>query len=295
MSGPYDSECRDEMEKIYELPEFQEIDRMTELNRLGLISPEEYQAFYYTHYDDYKKKEAFDDLLEKVEYVKNHPGAQIVYETGYRKLFDLRETADRTDMVKAFLLILICCCNIFCQEKTSGMDKLLGALANGKKRLQKAKHRDIVIISSAVTMMSLLERMIIVYKDYGLPAFFAPAMSMEEYSRLPVWVSIFMLYIISVGCKYLACYICALITSYISERQKSAVSVLFFSSLLMLGPVLLYILGIKGLKNVSLFPLMHFAALLADSGDSMFALCYLAAAVVLAAVLRKGILERYRD
>ena len=295
MSGPYDSECRDEMEKIYELPEFQEIERMSELNRLGLISQEEYQAFYYTHYDDYKKKEAFNDLLEKVDYVKKHPGAQIVYETGYRKLFDLRETADRTDMVKAFLLILICCCNIFCQEKTSGMDKLLGALANGKKRLQKSKHRDIVIISSTVTAVSLLERVIIVCKDYGLPAFFAPAMSMEEYSGLPVWVSFFILYILSAGCKLLACYICALITSYISERQKSAVSVLFFSSLLMMGPVLLYILGIKGLKNVGLFPLMHFAALLTDSGDRVFALSYLAAAAVLAAALRKGILERYRD
>ena len=295
MSGPYDSECRDEMEKIYELPEFQEIDRMAELNRLGLISPDEYQAFYYTHYDDYKKKEAFNDLLAKVEYVKKHPGAQIVYETGYQKLFDLRENTDRIDMVKSFLLILICCCNIFCQEKTAGMDRLLGTLANGRKRLQRAKHRDIVIISAAVTTISLLERMIIVYKDYGLPAFFAPAMSMEDYSGLPTWISVFLLYILSSGCRYLACYICALMTSYISERQKSAVSVLFFSSLILLGPVLLYILGIKGLKNVGLFPLMHFAALLTDSGDRVFAFSYLAAAIVLAAVLRKGILERYRD
>ena len=295
MSGPYDEECRNKMQEISGSKEFQEIADMEELNSRGLVSSDEYRAFYYSHYDGYKRKEAFDELLNKVTYVKEHPGAQIMYETGYKKLFDLRETTDRTDMVKHFLLILICCCNIFCQERTSGMDKMLGALANGRKRLQRAKHRNIETISLAAAGLSLLERMISVVKDYGLPAFFAPAMSMKEYSELPAWLSVFLLYVISACCRYLACYICALVTSYISARQKSAISVLFFSSLIMLGPVLLYILGIRGLKNVGLYPLMHFGALLADSGDRLFAVCYLATAAVLAAVMRNELLKRYED
>lgn len=295
MSGPYDEKKREEMQEINDSAEFREIERMEELNSRGLVTPDEYKAFYYSHYDDYKRRESFQDLLNKVRYVKEHPGAQIMYETGYKKLFDLRELTDKTDMVKSFVIILICCCNIFCQEKTAGMDRLFGALANGRKRLQKAKHRDIVIISAAVAFMSFLERMIIVVKDYGLPAFFAPAMSMQEYSQLPVWLSVFLLCLISLTCRYLGCYICALVTAFISGRQKSAVSVLFFSSLVMLGPILLNILGLKGLKNVGLYPVMHFAAMLADSGDKMFALCSVAAAVLFAAVMRKELLERYAD
>ena len=295
MSGPYDERCRDEMQAINDSEEFREIDRMEELNSRGLVSPEDYKAFYYSHYDDYKRTESFGDLLNKVSYVKSHPGAQIMYETGYKKLFDLKELTDKADMVKEFVIILICCCNIFCQEKTAGMDKLLGALANGRNRLQRAKHRNIVAISLAVAGMSLLERMISVAKDYGLPAFFAPAMSMQEYSQLPRWISVFVLYLITAGCRFLACYICALVTAYISGRQKSAVSVLFFSSIVLLGPILLNILGIKGLKNVGLYPMMHFGALLSDSGDRIFAVCCLAASIAFAYVMRKELLERYRD
>ena len=295
MSGPYDERCRDEMQAIADSDEFREIDRMEELNSRGLVSPEDYKAFYYSHYDDYKMKESFGDLLNKVSYVKSHPGAQIMYETGYKKLFDLKELTDKADMVKEFVIILICCCNIFCQEKTAGMDKLLGALANGRNRLQRAKHRNIVAISLAVAGMSLLERMISVAKDYGLPAFFAPAMSMQEYSQLPRWISVFVLYLMTAGCRFLACYISALVTAYISGRQKSAVSVLFFSSIVLLGPILLNILGIKGLKNVGLYPMMHFGALLSDSGDRIFAACSLAASIVFAYVMRKELLERYRD
>ena len=295
MSGPYDEERRNEMQQINDSEEFREIDRMEELNSRGLVTPDEYKAFYYSHYDEYKRKEAFQELLKKVSYVKEHPGAQIVYETGYRKLFDLREISDKTDMVKSFVLIMICCCNIFCQEKTAGMDRLFGALANGRKKLQRVKHRDMVIICTAVTVISMSERMIMVIKDYGLPAFFAPAMSMQEYSELPVWLSVFTLYVISAGCRYLACYICALITAFFSERQKSAVSVLFYSTLVVLGPVLLNILGIRGLKDTGLYPLMHFAAMLTDGGDRAFALCCLGAATAFAAVMRKELLERYRD
>ena len=295
MSGPYDERCRDEMQAIADSDEFREIDRMEELNSRGLVSPEDYKAFYYSHYDDYKMKESFGDLLNKVSYVKSHPGAQIMYETGYKKLFDLKELTDKADMVKEFVIILICCCNIFCQEKTAGMDKLLGALANGRNHLQRAKHRNIVAISLAVAGMSLLERMISVAKDYGLPAFFAPAMSMQEYSQLPRWISVFVLYLMTAGCRFLACYISALVTAYISGRQKSAVSVLFFSSIVLLGPILLNILGIKGLKNVGLYPMMHFGALLSDSGDRIFAVCSLATSIVFAYVMRKELLERYRD
>ena len=104
-----------------------------------------------------------------------------------------------------------------------------------------------------------------------------------------------MLYLITAGCRFLACYICALVTAYISGRQKSAVSVLFFSSIVLLGPILLNILGIKGLKNVGLYPMMHFGALLSDSGDRIFAVCCLAASIAFAYVMRKELLERYRD
>lgn len=295
MSGPYDERCRDEMRMIADSEEFREIDSMDELNSKGLISPDDYKVFYYSHYDDYKRRESFRDLLAKVQYIKEHPGAQIMYETGYKKLFDLSEQADKADMVKAFVLILICCCNMFCQEKASGMDRLLGTLANGRKKLQKAKHRDIVIITASVAGMSFLERMISVVKDYGLPVFFAPAMSIQDYSQLPVWLSVFMLSVISLVCRYLGCYICALVTVLISEKQKSAISVLFFSSLVTLGPVLLNILGIKGLKNVGLYPLMHFAAMLTDSGDKVFALCSLVTMLILATVMHEELIERYRD
>ena len=46
---------------------------------------------------------------------------------------------------------------------------------------------------------------------------------------------------------------------------------------------------------IGLYPLMHFAAMLTDGGDRAFALCCLGAATAFAAVMRKELLERYRD
>ncbi len=55
-------------------------------------------------------------------YLKEHPGAWLVYESGYKKLFGFSGTADVQDTLWAGLLCALCFSGLFAMERKGGMD-----------------------------------------------------------------------------------------------------------------------------------------------------------------------------
>ena len=72
-------------------------------------------------------------------YLKENPGAWLVYETGYKKLFGFTGTGDVQDTLLAGLLCVLCFSGLFAMERKGGMDEVLTCTPLGRKYTVKAK------------------------------------------------------------------------------------------------------------------------------------------------------------
>ena len=114
-------------------------------------------------------------------YLKEHPGAWLVYESGYKKLFGFSGTADVQDTLWAGLLCALCFSGLFAMERKGGMDEILASTPLGRKYTVKAKLRQSTAVAAVIAFGTVLPHLWQVLRDYGLPLF---AGTGDEYLRL---------------------------------------------------------------------------------------------------------------
>ena len=107
-------------------------------------------------------------------YLKEHPGAWLVYESGYRQLFGFSGTADLQDTLYAGLLCAVCFAGLFAMERRGGMDEILRATPLGRRHTVRAKLLAAGLAAAAIAAGTTLPHLIQVLRDYGLPALSAP-------------------------------------------------------------------------------------------------------------------------
>ena len=72
-------------------------------------------------------------------YLKEHPGAWLVYESGYKELFGFTGQADVQDALLAGLACALCFSGLFSMERRGGMETILCTTPLGRKRTVRAK------------------------------------------------------------------------------------------------------------------------------------------------------------
>lgn len=123
-------------------------------------------------------------------YLKEHPGAWLVYESGYKELFGFTGDADVQDTLLAGLACALCFSGLFSMERRGGMETILCTTPLGRKRTVRAKLAVSAGVAVLIAAASCLPHLIQVLRDYGLPALFAPAMSISEFESLPALLSL---------------------------------------------------------------------------------------------------------
>ena len=151
ISGDYDIDAYNAVLEQMNSPEMQEIEQAEYLRERGLLTEDEYKGFYYSHYDLYKRREALLRTLEKIRYC-TEKGVDLVYDTGYLKLFLGKESQVLDEALITVVILAIGVCNIYAQEKRSGMDRLLCTAEKGRKELTKAKKKTVITFSFTVSI-----------------------------------------------------------------------------------------------------------------------------------------------
>ena len=281
ISGKYDEKAYETLEDIYMSEDYRDAENMNELMGKGLISSQEYQSYYYANYTTYKRMDAFSRVINRIEETVSSGKEYIIYETGYLKLFDIKEKRDISDTLICIFVMLICCCNIFAQERRAGMEKVLETTPGGCRKLVITKIKTVMSIALAVTAVNVLSDIAVTVKDYGLPAFFAPANCIKELSALPGWVSIFLLYLFFVITRFIGNLLCGILTAMLSRRTGNALTTLFAGFVLLMAPLILSLIGISELKALSVYPLFHFSFYISRESTSVYAMLFSGMACIL--------------
>ncbi len=142
----------------------------------------------------------FDILLPKMNvfeqkilcgvlpYIEETPNAYFVYETGWERMFSFRGNSDLKNTLWVGLLSSLCFAGLFAFEKKGGIQRIIMAAPLGRRHTLKCK----LIVSSVgavcICLLSWLPRLVYVIQYYGLPQSFAPAMSLQKFQTVPVWI-----------------------------------------------------------------------------------------------------------
>ena len=200
-------------------------------------------------------------------YLKNHPGAWPVYESGYRKLFGFTGTADVQDTLLAGLLCALCFSGLFAMERKGGMDEILQCTPLGRRRTVRAKLAVSTGAAAAIALGSALPHLWQVLRDYGLPALLAPAMSISEFETLPKAITLSDVLLFWLLCRVAACLCMGAVTLWLGHRLGNLLPTLFLSAVAYCLPALLSLSGMtNGIEWLGFYPLFHAAALLTVQG-----------------------------
>lgn len=202
-------------------------------------------------------------------YLKQNPGAWLVYETGYKKLFGFTGTADVQDTLLAGLLCALCFSGLFAMERKGGMDEILAATPLGRKYTAKAKLRQSTLVAAGITLGTVLSHLWQILRDYGLPALLAPAMSISELQAVPKFITLSDLLIFWFICRFAACLCMSRITLWLGQKLGNLLPALFISAVAYCLPALLSLSGMKnGIEWLGFYPLFHAAALWQTQGGN---------------------------
>ena len=202
-------------------------------------------------------------------YLKQNPGAWLVYETGYRKLFGFTGTADVQDTLLAGLLCALCFSGLFAMERKGGMDEILAATPLGRKYTAKAKLRQSTLVAAGIAFGTVLPHLWQILRDYGLPALLAPAMSISELQTVPKCITLSDLLLFWLLCRFAACLCMSRITLWLGQKLGNLLPALFISAVAYCLPALLSLSGMKnGIEWLGFYPLFHAAALWQTQGGN---------------------------
>ncbi len=135
-------------------------------------------------------------------YLKENPGAWLVYETGYKKLFGFTGTGDVQDTLLAGLLCALCFSGLFAMERKGGMDEILASTPLGRKYTVKAKLRQSTAVAAVIAFGTVLPHLWQVLRDYGLHSLLGPAMSISDLQAVPKFITLSDLLIFWLICRF---------------------------------------------------------------------------------------------
>lgn len=189
-------------------------------------------------------------------YLKEHPGAWLVYESGYKKLFGLSGTANVQDTLWAGLLCALCFSGLFAMERKGGMETVLRATPLGRRATVRAKLRQSNLAAIVIAAGTALPHLWQGLRDYGLPALLAPAMSISELEAVPKCITLSDLLLFWLLCRAAACLCMARLTLWLGQKLGSLLAALFVSAVGYCLPALLALSGMSnGIEWLGFYPL----------------------------------------
>lgn len=205
LAGP----LNEEKEKII-LSEKAEIDEaeeklntLNEQRRKGEISIQEFVSRQEKYSEILKKADMFNKVYEKYLYVKETPGSEFIYDSGYEKLFGISDrdfSAGNTILLLSVFSLLFCC--VYSSDYKNQMYRLICAAKYGTDKTRKVKTGVTVELSVLIFLIAYIPELIYIGRFYGFEGLGSKLInipSLAYFGSLPIWFAVLVLYVLRLG------------------------------------------------------------------------------------------------
>ena len=276
MQGPLRAETLGWLEQ--ESEKFRPLVQLQSALASGSLSQAEYSALMMGYDSLQREMGTYQRVLAGAQRAAQLTRCQMVYDTGWLRLFDVADARDAADALAAALLCCVCFAGLFAMEKQTGMARVVCATPLGRSHTVKCKLRAAALACGVLTVLGVLPRFWVALRDYGLGCPFAPLYSLPAYAAMPE-LPLVLLVLFMLGARYAALRFMAGCVLALGQRTGSTFGAMFAAALPLCLPLLLSVCGLTGAKWPSVYPLFHIAAMFQTPGGAVGACFYLAAAL----------------
>lgn len=271
LGGKYDKKRYEMILDEYNSSEMQSIQEAENKYASGEMTSDEHESFRQINLGSYKKKETLDRIVAvKISRASRDLDCWIVYEYGYRELFDNEENEDIRDILLCSLVIAVVLSGIWSFEDECGMTPLLLVTPLGREKLISSKITVAVTVGILTAVCCILANYIHVVRDFGLQEVLAPLKSLDEYTDVSKHFRIIYACIMNGLLKITACVYMAIGMLYLSKTVGNTLSAFFIGASIFCVPVAVAMAGLKGAQNYSLYELFHFPHVLTAKYGIMY-------------------------
>lgn len=276
MQGPLRAETLGWLKS--ESEKFQPLVQLQSALAAGSISQAEYSALMMGYDSLQREMGTYQRVLAEAQRAAQLTRCQLVYGTGWLRLFDTADARDAADALAAALLCCVCFAGLFAMEKQTGMARVVCAAPLGRSYTVKCKLRAAALACGVLAALGVLPRFWVALRDYGLACPFAPLYSLPAYAAMPE-LPLILLILLMLGARYAALRLMAGCVLALGQRTGSTFGAMFAAALPLCLPLLLCVCGLTGAKWLSVYPLFHTAAMFQTPSGAVGACFYLAAAL----------------
>lgn len=250
------------------------IDAKNELAN-GTIDQEEYARILGENSSLVEEKNTFMRVMDKVRVANQDPTRLLVYDTGHNYYFGLTRNNALVESLVTALAIVLLASPAFAIEKQTRLVRLFNTTPLGKLQTIKNKLRVCLVLVIFLVTVSILPRVYVLLRDYGVHCLTAPLRSLDAYVGAPEGFPIILFIVLVFAIRLIACFVVMILSLYVSQKIGNIIGAVLVSSLLFVLPSLLAFSGLDALKWLSIYPLFDFAALLTSPGTAGFAWLFL--------------------
>lgn len=149
----------------------------------GEISLLQFQSELKKNIVSESRRNAFDQVLKQYDRISKQKNAHFVYDTGYKKIFNIGEENRMfgvVDLIVLFLLIILFSAGQLPLERKSKMDIILNTTPNGTSKTNKIKLEILTLFTSSFFLIKYIFELLIILNNYGLKGILFPAGSIID-------------------------------------------------------------------------------------------------------------------
>ncbi|WP_343210558.1 hypothetical protein [Anaerolentibacter hominis] len=207
----------------------------------------------------------FDRACEQISYVNHTRGAKILYDTGYRKLFE--EQGGSLDGLLMITACILCLTSLFLPEYKNNAMHLLASTAAGRRKTAEVKLFLALLMAFLITLAGSLPVIVQVCRSYGLHGLFYPLNSLRFYGDAPAGLPIAILFVVTFFCQFISIASASLVVCFLSNRIRDGILAPLISILLLAVPVFLTELGLDVFYYLSILPALSPAFYLMEGAN----------------------------
>lgn len=201
-------------------------------------------------------QQAFSKVMERYRYLKAHPGAQFVYDTGYGILFGASENADDEAALRLIVMSILCFSAMFAMEYKNESARLIRTTPLGRQYTVKRKIAVCLLTILPIFAATYLPGMLQLSGAFGFPGLTASASSLPLFAHWPSFIPLSGLIGLLFLLRYLACAMIMLVVLAVSQRSRNTVYAMLILSALLAAPAVLSLMGLGWAYDISMLPIL---------------------------------------
>ena len=205
----------------------------------------------------------FEPAYERLQQIRVVKGAQMFYDTGYKRALGVNGYDD--DMkyaLAAVFLLLFLVSPLIANDNKYRMSSIVSSTASGKRSYLRRNILTAVVYGLLAALLWIVPYSVTISQYYGHGGLNGSLRSITDFTSFPVNMKLWQYLLLVAALRTLFVILSALVMLWVSSRCRNTTSAVLINFAVFALPIIIYLLGAKVMVSVGFCPFLSVNALL---------------------------------